>query len=223
MIIKKVFRTLYLLFSSVLILCGACKSHVVSKQYSNEEIHYFFEITLGSEYGDNAQVIKKWMTSPRIKIFGDPNEKGLNALNKVINELNSVTGLNMKVADTDHNLEIHFISEKEFKSVLQEYQPVNYGYFWTWWDSNHEIYKATILISTSGISQLEREHLIREELTQSLGFMNDSNKFQDSIFQLAWTDTISFSPMDVAIIEMLYKPSIKPGMSRDKVLEILTK
>lgn len=223
MTIKKISYTFCLLFSSVLIFCGTGKSQVVFEQYSNEEIQYFFEISLGSEYGDDVEVIKKWMTSPKIKVLGDPNEKDLIALNKVINELNSVTGLNMQFTETNHNLAIYFIPEKEFKSVLQQYQPVNYGYFWTWWDSRHEIYKATILVSTSGITQLEREHLIREELTQSLGLMNDSNKFQDSIFQLAWTDTISFSPMDVKIIEMLYKPEIKPGMSRDEVLEILAK
>ena len=100
--------------------------------------------------------------------------------------------------------------------------PTNYGFFWALWhDDNYVIYDANILISSADITQQERSHLIREELTQSLGLMNDSDKYNDSIFYQNWTDVIEFSEIDKTVIKLLYLKTIKPDMSKEQVLKIL--
>ena len=49
-----------------------------------------------------------------------------------------------------------------------------------------------------------QKHLLREELTQSLGLFNDSDKYPNSIFQQAWTETTEYSEIDIKMIHMLY-------------------
>ncbi len=83
------------------------------------------------------------------------------------------------------------------------------------------IYRSVILISKTGLTQKERDHIIREELTQSLGLMRDSSKYENSIFFSGWTDVIRYAPIDEVIIEMLYRPDVKAGMTRNEVVKIL--
>jgi len=90
-----------------------------------------------------------------------------------------------------------------------------------WHDDNYVIYNASILVSSADITQNERSHLIREELTQSLGLMNDSNKYKNSIFYQEWTDVTDFSEIDKSIIKLLYQKKVKPGMSKEQVLKVL--
>ena len=65
--------------------------------------------------------------------------------------------------------EIHFAPESRFALIEPNYVPTNYGFFWTNWNADGEIYWSRVLISTTDVTQQERAHLIREELTQSLG------------------------------------------------------
>ncbi|NHZ87355.1 MAG: DUF2927 domain-containing protein, partial [Planctomycetia bacterium] len=51
--------------------------------------------------------------------------------------------------------------------------------------------------------------------------MNDSNKYNDSIFYQAWTTVTEFSEIDRTVIKLLYLKKIKPGMSKEQVLNIL--
>jgi hypothetical protein len=49
-----------------------------------------------------------------------------------------------------------------------------------------------------------QKHLLREELTQSLGLFNDSYKYENSIFQQRWTTTTEYADIDKKIIQILY-------------------
>jgi hypothetical protein len=89
-----------------------------------------------------------------------------------------------------------------------------------WWNQKLEIQRARILISTTGINQRERSHLIREELTQSLGLMNDADTYRDSTFYQGWTDTQEFTMLDRDLIRMLYDARVRAGMTRDRVRQL---
>lgn len=58
---------------------------------------------------------------------------------------------------------------------------------------------------------------LRKELTQSLGMINDSYEYKDSIFYQDWTDTGSYAEMDREVIRILFDSRIEPGMTMDKV------
>jgi hypothetical protein len=49
-----------------------------------------------------------------------------------------------------------------------------------------------------------QKHLLREELTQSLGLTNDSWKYPESIFYQGWTTTTTYTEMDKRLIDLLY-------------------
>jgi hypothetical protein len=48
------------------------------------------------------------------------------------------------------------------------------------------------------------KHVLREELTQSLGFGNDSIKYPDSIFYENFSSLTKYSELDKAIIRKHY-------------------
>ncbi|MCT7953556.1 DUF2927 domain-containing protein [Ancylothrix sp. C2] len=85
------------------------------------------------------------------------------------------------------------------------------------WDETKQITGAEILISTTGVTQKERSHLIREELTQAFGLPADSDKYSDSIFYQQWTDVTEYSSLDKKLIRMLYSPQVKPGMNESQL------
>jgi hypothetical protein len=49
-----------------------------------------------------------------------------------------------------------------------------------------------------------QRHLLREELTQSLGLINDTYDYPESIFYQGWTETTEYAPIDRELIQMLY-------------------
>ncbi len=213
-------KTTFITFIFILI---GCSFQSDSNNYSQEEIEYFTEIALGAEFGDEIPVIKKWTDNIRIKVDGEPTKADLQTITDIVDDLNKlIAGIKIKLVEKKENLTITFSPENQFKSIDQNYVPTNYGFFWALWhDDNFVIYNASILVSSADITQQERSHLIREELTQSLGLMNDSNKYNDSIFYQEWTDVKEFSELDKSVIKLLYLKKIKLGMSKEQVLGVL--
>ena len=204
--------------------------------YSQPQIDYFLNIAMGSEYGGATPHIRKWATDLHIEIHGTPTTQDIASLETVVDELNGLIdpidlkilnegprhdGLNVEsgLAPETANVNIHFVPHTDFAHYVPHYEPGNLGYAWIWWQ-NDTIYDATILVSSTGINQTERSHLIREELTQSLGLLRDSYDYEDSIFFQLWTTTTQYSALDEALIRMLYSPQIQPGMTRQAVVSV---
>jgi len=192
--------------------------------YSRSELDYFYEIALSAEHGESGNIIHKWVDDIGIKIKGRSTDRDLETVDEVISELNYIIdGIKLDIVVWDPDIEIYFDSVDRFSSIEPNYVQGNSGFFWTWWDDSGALYKARILIATGGINQKERSHLIREELTQSLGMMNDSYEYRDSIFYQDWTDTGSYSDMDRAVIRILYDPRIELEMTMDEIKGAIAK
>lgn len=185
--------------------------------YTREQIDYFMEVALGSEFGSTNTTVKKWNGPIRIRVQGTPTADDRATLQTVIAELTQLTALDIQLTDRNPNIDLYFVPESQFSRYDSNYRPVNMGFFWTWWSGN-TINRARILVTTEGVTQAERSHLIREELTQSLGLMQDSQRYRDSIFYQGWTSTTSYSEMDRAAIALLYNPAIRAGMTRNQVI-----
>ena len=192
--------------------------------FSQSQLDYFYEIALGAEYGELDNVIHKWTDDIGIKIKGRPTDRDLETINEVIAELNYIIdSIKLDIVVRDPDIEIYFDSVDKFSSIELNYIEGNSGFFWTWLDDRGALYKARILIATDGINQKERSHLIREELTQSLGMMNDSYLYKDSIFYQDWTDTGSYTDIDRAVIRILYDPRIELEMTMDEIKDAIAK
>lgn len=190
---------------------------------TSEQLDYFLEVAMGSEFNSNQVVLRKWGSEVRIKYFGTPTEQDLETLQSVVSELDELTGDNLRVqlVDRNPNVEIYFVPESQFRRYEPNYVPRNLGFFWTWWNNTQTLNRARVLITTSGVTQSERSHLIREELTQSMGLMRDSSRYRDSIFYQGWTDTTEYSTLDRAVISLLYQPQLQTGMTRSQVAQTL--
>lgn len=203
---------------------GCDELKVIEEQkhiYSDQELEYFFETTFGAEYGASLPMLHKWTDNIRIKINGIPTSEDLDALNQIIAELNSlINSISLDIVTQNSNIDIYFTSVDQFLLIEPNYISGNMGFFWVWWNNTGASYEGKILIASEGISQRERSHLIREELTQILGVMNDSNRYKDSIFYQGWTDTIEYTPIDRTVISLLYDSRLKPGMTQNQVKDI---
>lgn len=220
MTLKRIFRLYFL--SLIFIFIHGCSTLAVQQTLTNPTHQYFLEISLGSEFGNRQARIKKWRQDICIRVNGQPTKIDLQTLRQVTEELNGLITPDIKLSCDDSNVDIYFIPEKKFSETDKNYKPGNLGFFWTRWDpATYEIYHARILISSIGITQEERNHLIREELTQSLGLMNDSLRHPDSIFYQPWSRVTRFSATDKTIIKLLYWEDIQPGMNRSDIIQLL--
>ncbi len=182
----------------------------------DQVVRYFQEVALGSEFGSANARVRRWNQDLRIAVYGNPTDQDLQTLTDVVNELNELIGHSVRLSFTNANpnTTITFAPESQFRSLDRNYRPRNLGFFWTTWDSSNHINSARILVSTTGVSQQQRSHLIREELTQVLGLMQDSQAYPHSIFYQGWTETTQYAPIDRAIIQLLYSSAVAPGMNR---------
>lgn len=179
-----------------------------------EAIAYFEEVAFGPEFGGGPREIRKWTKDVRIVVHGDPTEEDLVTLHDVVADLNAIIEtILIDIVAVDGNFDLHFAPEAEFAAIEPNYVPVNMGFFWVWWDGDGNITDARVLVSTTGLTQAERNHIIREEVTQSFGLMSDSFAYDDSMFYQGWTETQEYSEIDELLIEMLYLPEVEPKMT----------
>lgn len=186
--------------------------------YDAEAKSYFFKIAFGAEYGSAPPGVNKWTNDVKIKVHGKPTSADIDTLELVVSELNDLQSeITLNIVKRDANVDIHFAPESKFRSIEPYYVPVNMGFFSVRGDETGAIEHARILIASAGITQKERSHLIREELTQSLGLMKDSSHYPESIFYEGWTSTTEYAPIDRTIIRILYDSRLSLGMSKSQV------
>ncbi|GGM41235.1 hypothetical protein GCM10011351_29280 [Paraliobacillus quinghaiensis] len=195
--------------------------------YTKKEVEYFTEIALGSEYGGDPYV-KKWLEDIYIKVQGNPKNADLETIDKVVKELNDIIKtVNIQVIkeneDTKENVNIYFVPQGDFRKYIPNATLGNWAYFTYFPKTNGEITEAIITIGTFGSDQIDRDHQIREELTQILGLGNDSPKYEDSIFHEdeGQSLNLSYSKLDKKVIELLYRKDIEIGMREKEILETL--
>ncbi|MGD1851346.1 MAG: DUF2927 domain-containing protein, partial [Cyanophyceae cyanobacterium] len=206
--------------------------------YSQRALDYFETIAFGSEFSQNSPVrrIRKWTRNLSISVQGQWTEQDRQTLNRIVRELNALVdsdGIRLDITNAGSNtssntnssitpnVEIRFAPHGQFANYEPSYVPGNLGFFYSWWNGDMELVRSRILISSDRISQEERNHLIREELTQSLGLMNDAWTYQDSTFYQGWTRTQNYSDIDRDLVRILYDPRVKPGQTPAQVRQAL--
>ena len=203
-------------------IARSAPSPAVASHYSATDLDYFAEVALGAEYGASAKVVRKWAGDVLVQVFGSASVEDVAALDAVLADLRPLMpGRRIERVDEGGNLEVHFAPEDRFADIDPNYQATNYGFFWVWWGGDNLLLRSRVLISTTDISQEARAHLIREEVTQSLGMMNDSWRYPESIYYQGWTRTRDYAAIDRMVIEMLYREEIQAGMTAAEALEVL--
>lgn len=199
-------------------------------------VKHFIDIVLKSEYGHTNLIIKKWNKSKPIvvNIYGNYNNSDIDIINVIIQELRHLTNLNISLStrngDNQHlSILVYFGTAQDYiikynKNLERE---PNAKAFFTYYTSPYgEIINASIFVSEK-LSGMERVNIIKEELTQVLGFTNDSNIQIDSIFyQYKYKNPMyyngGYSDLDKDIIKLLYDDNIMCGWSYPDLMNYLT-
>ncbi len=227
---KHLLKLILLLF--LILICFAYSYSEQNNSFSEEAKKFFMEIATGSEYGSELTMIKKWADDIYIYVDGDKVPYLMAELSKVVDELNElITEIEIKLTNskTKSNFTIYFGPGEDYARNIEPlsapYVKNNWGLFWCKWDKNYEIQNSTMYVdyktAEKEYTQISARHILREELTQSLGLMNESVTYRSSIFYANWSTTTAYNRIDREIIQMLYSKNIKAGMNKDEVIQAL--
>ncbi len=203
-------------------------------EYDRELVSYFSEVALSAEFYDNSHRITKWTEPMSLYIWKDGEfNRQISIIKSTINKINNLIDGEFKIELVDNYIKsnaVIFLMEKDeaeslvpkiFEGIEEEFA----GLVLIEYDlDNYEIKHAKIFIDINEPLQ-DQESTILEELTQSIGLMNDSEKYSNSIFYqnkaLDSINTVKYSKMDIDIIKMLYHPKMKPGLNIKKAEKVI--
>jgi len=223
-------NVIYVLAVSVFI--GSCSDEAISPRltaYNESVVSYFKEIALGFELGNASEITRRWGSDMKIFIGGHPTSELLTETNRIVDEINdlSTTGFKIEiVGDTlQSNFYIYFGSGASYAQIfpsLSSHVESNWGLFTLFWDGSNKFMRGYMYVDVYRANLTEQKHLLREELTQSLGLAKDSYLYPESIFQQSFsTKTTEYAPIDRDLIRLLYHREMKVGLNRDEVDNLL--
>ena len=175
--------------------------------HSPEAKAYFREIALGNEFSNKVSSTPyRWTKNMKIYCYGLCSPMMMNELDRIVKELNDIINpitISVVSKRSEANFIIYLGSAQSFArnhpDIHADRLKNNWGYF--------QIYNNEGLMYVDVIRTKEEDaqkHLLREELTQSLGLCNDSYMYDNSIFYQGWTTTTEYDPIDRELIDMLY-------------------
>jgi len=223
-------RNLLLISTLLLISCHstlpAWKQDVMAELPERER--YFCEIALGSEFGRKYHKIRKWQQPVNVFLTGTEVPQLERELDKIIDELNEISpAINIaRVFEaTEANLYIFLGKGADFAQrypVAKKQVEQNWGLVFIKQNGKGEIQNSHVYIDVFRATDLTaQKHLLREELTQALGLLNDSQQFPDSIFYQEWTLTTTYTELDKWLIKILYNEEMEVGMKLKEVMQFL--
>ena len=200
----------------------------VGTTYADSVSVYFKEVALGFEFGSASRVTRKWRSPLRIFVGGQPTTDILDELDPVIEEINALTldGFQIQLTQDSSasNFYIYFGSGAAYGKLypgIAHLTDGNWGLFSVFFNGLDEIYQAHMYVDIFRADLPAQRHLLREELTQSLGLARDSFRYPQSIFQQNWTTTTMYAQIDRHLIQALYHPAMTTGLNCDQVRPVL--
>ncbi len=195
-----------------------------SIEVDNKVLGYFNELVFGAEFGGANKRSKKWVRDMKIFVEGEPSPMLDRELDKIIGEINGlIQPVQLRRVNSRRNANyiIFFGSGEDYTRIEPaaiKHIDRNWGLFWVYFNGRNEIYKGSMYVDTIRTRNKDaQKHLLREELTQSLGIMNDSYQYSDSIFYQKWSYVTRYSKIDKEVIRLLYQPEIRPNMTKEEI------
>lgn len=176
-----------------------------------ETTYYFNEILRYSENRPHQEgPINKWTKDVNVYLYGEYTHMHKTQAIQVIKELNRLIyprKINLVKNPKWANSFVYFGSKEEYNKnsmsgVKLTGRYLGHFHLLTY---HQEIQNAYIFVNTLDAGLKRQKHVIREEITQSLGFINDSYEYPESIFYQGFSENDFFTDMDKTIIRLLYQ------------------
>jgi len=202
--------------------------------YDLRLIDYFKQVALNSEYDDSPRKILKWNKSMIIFIFKDDEySEQIKVIYETIHNMNKIFSDGFKIQVTDDfykSNSVLYLGKRENIEMLYPYlfEGINGSFAGLasieFNNEDYGIEKVDIFIDTEQPFEIQ-ECTILEEITQSIGLMNDSEKYSNSVFyENKIRDSIytkNYSNLDFDIIELLYHSKMKSGLDLQEAEDII--
>jgi hypothetical protein len=233
--LKKNLKSIILiLIFSIIIAINFIDSKTDYKPTDSEKevIEYFKEIALESEFGKSPLKTLKWIKPMVLYISTDSiYKKQIKNINETIQKINKLTSDDFRIELTNDSLKsnaiIYLCKKKNLPKLDLEFSKLinqnAVGYVNINW-RGYKINKARIFVSTSENFEIQKCTIL-QEITQSLGLINDSKKYANSIFyqyQVAEKIlTYEYSEIDIELIKYLYNSKMTFGLNSEESEEII--
>lgn len=226
-------------FSALFAITSVMADPVPDQKYDVKDVRRFAEdVVIGSKPG--ARLVK-WTEAPVVRLetlssgprddTGKPTTIPVEtsilhhaALQKHITDLAFLTGLPIRLMPRDigsgGDIVITIVPRVAMSAVPFPGVPVKMMndlmgpsrcYFVIWPDPDWAIAKAHVVIN-SMLDENHIKHCLLEELTQSLGLPNDSDRLRPSVFNES-AMLLVLSRLDRILIRTVYDPRISKGLS----------
>ena len=182
---------------------------------------YLLEISLGSEFGGPSDILRKWAQDIEIYLVNPEVGHLVEECEKVIDEINALSS-SIRLRRVENQEQAEFVIFFSDGDTYVNHEPNaknhvagNRGLVWIYWNGRSEINRGSMYVDiTQVLDQDCQKHLLREELTQGLGLLNDSFKYSESIFQQNWTCSPSYAEIDRELLKIFLNEDVRPGMTR---------
>ena len=219
---------LFVLAASVFLVSCSKDDEAISPgltAYNESVVDYFKEVALGFEFGNESKITRRWEGNMKLFIGGKPTPALLAETNRIVSEINDLASNEFNVEVVSDSLQsnfyIFFGSGNSYAAIFpaqSSFVASNWGLFSVSYPSSNVLFKGHMYVDIYRANLIEQKHLLREELTQSLGLARDSDLYPESIFQQSFsTKTTDYAPIDKDLIRLLYHPKMKVGLDRDQV------
>lgn len=196
---------------------------------TGELLDYFAQVVLNTEYGDSGNpesvLLSRWLSPIYYKMIGNYTEQDKAVIQALAEQLNKIEGFPgiFEAADSQPpNMTLSFLTRQEMPDRLPYGISNVDGYLtYYWYNDNHEIHHADILYCTD-MEDAARPGVLCEELIQALGMSNDSFSYPYSLFYEYFSYIRWPSALDWTLIELLYHPDLRTGMTEEDVRQVLT-
>lgn len=189
----------------------------------------FFRVVFGLEYGGShadAQRVKKYVDPVRFHVTDLSTSDRRAATERFLAELPAkIRNLRAGVVarEEDANFRVLLVDRRDFSAVVASRMRADAMAMGARCLVGVKTQDGRILTSTA-IIVADDDYLFRrclvEEVLQGLGPMNDDARLGESVFNDTTKHAV-FTPFDQALLNMLYHPTIRPGMTGIEVQQAL--
>ncbi len=211
----------------IVLICLAVLNPAVSSAASSLAVQGFYEAAFQGEYGDTARAATiRWMQPIVIHVKGEYTRADVGTVAALIFDLSEnvpdLPQMMLTAKPLGANVTISFVPYDKMEEAVSGYQKGNVGFVWVNYD-NYEVTGAQIAISSTISSQKSRSAVIREEIVNMLGLLNDITCTKRSIICQHGKTVTDLTAIDYEMLSILYSPSMLPGTTIERAREILGK
>lgn len=195
-------------------------------------VHLFEVVVFGSELDPKlaSTAIAKWSAPVRLAIRGKPGDRHLEFLGRHAATLSGFTGLSIELAKPGEtaNVTVVFVPRAQMGKIqiggvnqkLIETLAAPGGCYFVSWQKPVGVLIGAVIVANTDRDMAMINHCLLEELTQALGFPNDTDQLRPSIFS-DHDHLYELSRSDEIVVRTLYDPRLRPGMPKAEALKIV--